>query len=59
MYRDKYFHNNITVSILAHCDIRANDNAVDTISTNHYLLCNVVDATSKCIVPLAPSVLLL
>ena len=34
IYHDKYFHDNITVSIFAYRDNRANDNTVDTISTN-------------------------
>ena len=34
IYRDKYFHDNTTMSILAYRDICADDNAVDTISTN-------------------------
>ena len=33
IYRDKYFHDNITVNILSCCDNRANDNTVDTITT--------------------------
>ena len=33
IYHDKYFHDNITLSILAYRDNHANDNTVDTIST--------------------------
>ena len=33
MYRDKYFHDNITMSILAYRNDRANDNTVYIIST--------------------------
>ena len=33
IYRDKYFQDNITVSILAYRDNRANDNTVDTVGT--------------------------
>ena len=57
IYRDKYFQGNITVSILAYHDNRVNDNTIHTKVQNHYLLYSIVDATSKCIVPLGPSVL--
>ena len=33
IYRDKHFHNDITVRILGYHDSRANDNTVDTVST--------------------------
>ena len=33
IYRDKHFHNDITVRILGYRDSRANDNTVDTVST--------------------------
>ena len=33
VYRDKYFHNNIAVSILAYHDNHENDNTIDTITT--------------------------
>ena len=33
IYRDKYFPDNITVSILAYRDNRANDDTVDSMST--------------------------
>ena len=32
-YHDKYFHDDIIVSILAYCDNRANDNTIDIMST--------------------------
>ena len=54
IYRDKYFHDNIIVSIFAYRDNRANDNIVDTISTKSLS----AKQCSRCnLVPLAASAL--
>ena len=45
MYHDKYFHNNITVSILAYCDNRTDDNTVDYRATYVYVVSIIYDNT--------------
>ena len=57
IYRDKYFHDNIIMSIFAYRDNRADDNIVDTINIKSLSPTHCSGWDLECVVPLAASAL--
>ena len=57
IYRDKYFHDNIIMSIFAYRDNRADDNIVDTINIKSLSPTQCSGCDLECVVPLAASAL--
>ena len=57
IYRDKYFHDNIIMSIFAYRHNRADDNIVDTINIKSLSPTQCSGCDLECVVPLTASAL--